>query len=166
MVFFKGLKMQKSQNFKTKKNKKKEHIFSIFKLKKVNMQTFELYKTIYFLKVHLELSFSHISWALINYDNINFINLKNRTILKILEVRQIQEASFNVQLEKRLWILFAIESLYINSRMKNNPLDNGLLSSQNDSTNTEVWKAPKITKIFTVRTRNVYLLDHNFEQFD
>ena len=67
--------------------------------------------------------------------------------------------------KKRLWILFVIKCSYINSRKKNNPLDNGLLISQNDSDKTEMWKAPKITQIFTVRARNVYLLDHNFEQF-
>ena len=40
-----------------------------------------------------------------------------------------------------------------------------LLLSQNDSTKTEVGKTLKITQIFTVLARNVYLLDHNFEQF-
>ena len=61
----------------------------------------ELYKTIYFLKVHLELSFNNINWALINYGNINFINLKNKTISKILEFCQIQEASFQCATKKK-----------------------------------------------------------------
>ena len=56
-------------------------------MQKLNLKTSERYKTIYFVIVHLELSFNHISWTLINYDNINFINLKNRTISKILEIR-------------------------------------------------------------------------------
>ena len=89
----------------------------MFELKKLNRQTSEIYKTIYFLKVHLELSFNHINWALINYDNINFINLKNRAISKILEICQIQEASFKCATRKRLWILFAMKCLHIiNSR--------------------------------------------------
>ena len=161
MVFFKALKMQKSQNFQ------KKLYFSIFDLKKISIQTSELYKTtyIYFLKVHLELSFNHISWALINYDNINFINLKNRTISKILEVRQIQEASFQRATKKRLWILFATKCSYINSRKKNNPLGNGLLLSQNESDKSEMWKAMKIAQIVTVRARKCYLLNPNFEQF-
>ena len=40
-----------------------------------------------------------------------------------------------------------------------------LLLSQHDFTKTEVGKALKIIQIFTVRARNVCLLDHNFEQF-
>ena len=112
------------------------------------------------LKVHLELSFNHINWPLINSDNINFKNLKNKTISKILDICPV----FNVQLKKRLWILFAIKCSYINSRRKYNPLDNGLLLSQNDSAKTEMWKALKIAQIFTVCARKFYLLDHNFGQ--
>ena len=160
MVFFKALKMQKESKFP-----RKIQYFSIFALKKLNIQTSELYKTIYLLKVHLELSFNHIRWALINYVNINFINLQNRTASEILEILQIQEASFQCAAKKRLWILFVITCSYINSRKKNNSLDNRLLISQNDSTKTEVWNTPRITQIFTARATNIYLLDHNFEQF-
>ena len=145
MVFFKALKMQKMSKFPPK-----IQYLSIFALKKLNIQTSELYKTIYLLKVHLELSFNHICWALINYVNINFINLQNRTASEILEILQIQEASFQCAAIKRLWILFAIKCSYINSRKKNNSLDKGLLLSQNDSDKTEVWKALKSAQIFTV----------------
>ena len=46
-----------------KKNLEKNKNNFIFELKKLNMQTFELYKTIYFLKVDLELYLNHINCA-------------------------------------------------------------------------------------------------------
>ena len=46
---------------KKKKNLEKNKNNFIFELKKLNMQTFELYKTIYFLKVDPELYLNHIN---------------------------------------------------------------------------------------------------------
>ena len=75
MVFLEALKRKKT------KIKNENNISSIFELKKSQLQTSELYKTIY------------------------FVNLKNRTISKILEVRQ---TVFNTQhtTKKRLSYLY------------------------------------------------------------
>ena len=56
MVFFKALKMQEKS-----KISKTIQYYSIFELTKLSIQTPELYKAIYSLKVHLEHSFSHIN---------------------------------------------------------------------------------------------------------
>ena len=160
MVFFKALKIPHK-----KKIQKKGH-FSIFELKKLNIQTSELYKTIYFLKVHLKLSFNHMNWVLINYDIINFLNLKNRTISKILEICQIQEASFQCATKKKTEYYLPLNVYILTLERKITQLDSGLLLSQTDSTeNWNVKGTENCSKIFTVRTRKSYLLVHNFEQF-
>ena len=85
--------------------------FSIFVLKKVNIQTCGLYETIYFLNVHLKLSLNHINWTLVSYDDI--INLKNWTISKIYwKSVNFKKLVFNVLVVQWLWILIAIKCSY------------------------------------------------------
>ena len=130
MVFFKALEMQKKSEFP-----KKIDIFQFLNWEN-SVDKFLNFIKLYIFWKYLEHSFNHISWALTNYD-INFINLKNRTISKILEIHQIQEASFQCVTKKIYFEFHLLLNVHILT-LENNPLDNGLLLSQTDCAKTEM----------------------------